>query len=358
MTDFVKFVNSDTVRNYLQQIRYQPTALEAAWLVWQCETISLEEKYTAWQEIIDTLPDCSTDSRTAWLKTTYKESTHAFLQAYIAQQKELTATFYQTDEPAVYHAEYQILPKETCFWREHRNIKESFPTLETTLEAIPENEGNTTYITIYKENSGGELLMAARFLPDHRLAFMDARPGSMCACNMSKDKWALYTGVLYYIGRAFTWENIPLPFHPGDILYNPNMPEGMFCGGAFIAVETKSHLCRGGFFLYDNKPDRICHLYPRLMDCEYYPVEALSECYRIFPLISKFLKRTNIALDPWNFAELINNYHDLLLPPPAVPGDDEAKDNRNEHSISIQVAKLPAGMSFEDFVDLMESDQE
>ena len=47
MIDFLKFVNSDTVRNHLQQIRYQPTALEAAWLTWQCETISLEEKRTA-----------------------------------------------------------------------------------------------------------------------------------------------------------------------------------------------------------------------------------------------------------------------------------------------------------------------
>ena len=47
MIDFTKFVNSNAVRNHLQQIRYQPTALEAAWLVWQCETISLEEKYTA-----------------------------------------------------------------------------------------------------------------------------------------------------------------------------------------------------------------------------------------------------------------------------------------------------------------------
>ena len=47
MIDFTKFVNSNAVRNHLQQIRYQPTAMEAAWLVWQCETISLEEKYTA-----------------------------------------------------------------------------------------------------------------------------------------------------------------------------------------------------------------------------------------------------------------------------------------------------------------------
>ena len=105
----------------------------------------------------------------------------------------------------------------------------------------------------------------------------------MCACNMSKYKWALYNGVLYYIGRVSTWKNIPLPFRSGDILYNPNMPEGMFCGGVFIAVETKSQRCDGGFFLYDNRPDRICHLYPQLIDCEYYPVEALSECYRIFP---------------------------------------------------------------------------
>lgn len=38
--DFLKFVNSNAVRGYLQEIRYQPTSLEAAWLVYQCETAS------------------------------------------------------------------------------------------------------------------------------------------------------------------------------------------------------------------------------------------------------------------------------------------------------------------------------
>ena len=56
--DFLKFVNSNAVRGYLQEIRYQPTSLEAAWLVYQCETASLEEKCAAWREIIETLPDC------------------------------------------------------------------------------------------------------------------------------------------------------------------------------------------------------------------------------------------------------------------------------------------------------------
>lgn len=50
--DFLNFVNSNAVRSYLQEIHCQPTSLEAAWLVCQCETVSLEEKYAAWREIM------------------------------------------------------------------------------------------------------------------------------------------------------------------------------------------------------------------------------------------------------------------------------------------------------------------
>ena len=133
MIDFLKFVNSDTVRNHLQQIRYQPTALEAAWLTWQCETISLEEKCVAWREIIETLPDCPTGSRTMGLKEKYRDSTHAFLQAYITLQEKLVSAFYQTKEPAIYYAEYQILPKGERFWREYSNIQKSFRLIEKLI---------------------------------------------------------------------------------------------------------------------------------------------------------------------------------------------------------------------------------
>lgn len=359
MIDFLKFVNSDTVRNHLQQIRYQPTALEAAWLTWQCETISLEEKCAAWREIIETLPDCPTNSRTMGLKATYRDSTHTFLRAYIAQQEELIGAFYQTDEPTVYYAEYQLLPKGERFWREYRSIREGFPPLESALQTIPKNEGDIIHITIYKENSKGNFLMAARFLPDYRLAFVDARPGSMYAVNMDKDQWALYTGVLYRPNPTSISmkKNFPLPFHSGDFLYNPNMPERIFCGGVFVLSETESRdAC--GYFLRDDKPDTIAALYPRLIDCEYYPVDALSESYRIFPLISKFLKRNHADMDPWAFAEFINDYHDLLLPPPAVPEDAETDIGKNAPFLSIEVAKVPEGMSPEEFINLMENDKE
>ena len=270
----------------------------------------------------------------------------------------MIGAFYQTDEPTVYYAEYQLLPKGERFWREYRSIREGFPTLESALQTIPKNEGDIIHITIYKENSNGDFLMAARFLPDYRLAFVDVRPGSMYAVNMDKDQWALYTGVLYRPNPTSISmkKNFSLPFHSGDVLYNPNMPEGMFCGGVFVLAETESHdAC--GYFLCDDKPDTIAALYPRLLDCEYYPADALSESYRIFPLISKFLKRNHAALDPLAFTKFINDYHDLLLPP-AEPEDDEADTGKNGPFLSVEVAKVPEGMSLEEFIDLMENDEE
>ena len=139
--DFLKFVNSNAVRNHLQEICYQPTSLEAAWLVYQCETASLEEKCAAWREIIETLPDCPTGSRTRGLKPEHRDSVHTFLQAYIEQQETLATAFMQADEPAVYKVQCQLLPKGERFWRQWRRIDEEFSTLEACMQAVPRDEG-------------------------------------------------------------------------------------------------------------------------------------------------------------------------------------------------------------------------
>ena len=61
--------------------------------------------------------------------------------------------------------------------------------------------------------------MAAKFLPDHRLAFTEPRPGSLYAMSMEKSEWAVYTGLLYPAGPSEQTLNFPLPFRPGDLLY-------------------------------------------------------------------------------------------------------------------------------------------
>ena len=357
--DFLKFVNSNAVRGYLQEIRYQPTSLEAAWLVYQCETASLEEKCAAWREIIETLPDCPTGSRTRGLKPEHRDSVYTFLQAYIAQQEQLAAAFLQADEPAVYDLQYQFLPKGERFWRQWRMADEDFPTLEACLQAVPRDEGEVRQITVRKYNAEGDFLMAAKFLPDHRLAFAEPRPGSLYAINMKESEWAVYTGVLYSVGTSQRTLNFPLPFRPGDLLYNPNSPEATFCGGVFVAAQTDSYCHRLGFFQWENQPDKIIPLVSRIMDCEYYPAEALTERHRLLSLLSEFLKGKQCS---WDFcrdlANLLTAYHDLLLPPPADSKEAKAGAGEHKHALTVEIVMASEGVDEDDLCDWDEETEE
>lgn len=353
MMDFLHFVNSSAVRSYLQEIRYQPTALEAAWLAYQCEFLSLEEKCAAWREIIDTIPDCPTGSRTSGMKPEHRDSMHTFLQAYIAQQEKLAAAFMQADEPAIYDVQYHLLPKGERFWRQWRKIDEDFPTLEACLQAVPQDEGEIKQLTVSKYNTKGDFLMAAEFLPDRRLASAEPRPGSLYAMNMEKSEWAVYTGVLDPVGNSHQMLNFPLPFHPGDLLYNPNNPEATFCGGVFVAAQTDSYCHCLGFFQWENQPDKIIPLISRIMDCEYYPAEALTERHRLISLLSEFLKGKH---SPWDFADFLINYHDLLLSPPAA--SEKRNDSENKIFLSVEIAKVPEETDENDFLDWVEEMEE
>lgn len=353
--DFLNFVNSNAVRGYLQESCYQPTALEAAWLVYQCETASLEEKCAAWLEIMETLPDCPTNSRTQGIKPEHRDSVHTFLQAYIAQQEQFAAAFRQADEPAVYDLQYQFLPKGERFWRQWRTVDENFPTLEACLQAVPQDEGEVRQITVRKYNAEGDFLMAAKFLPDHRLAFAEPRPGSLYAMSMEKSEWAVYTGVFGFI-RISRWTlNFPLPFRPGDLIYNPNYPEAA-CGGLCVTARTDFH-CVG--FFQSEDPNKISVFIPRIMDCEYYPAEALTERHRSLSLLSEFLKGKQWDWNfCWDFAAFLTGYHDLLLPSPADSEEKKADDRENKIFLSVEIKKVPEGTDEDDSCDWDEEMEE
>ena len=290
--DFLNFVNSNAVRSYLQEIRYQPTSLEAAWLVYQCETASLEEKCAAWREIIETLPDSPTNSRTRGVKPEHRDSVHTFLGAYIAQQEQLATAFMQTDESAVYDLQYQLLPKGELFWRQWHTVDEDFPALEACLQAVPRDEGKVRQITIRKYNAEGDFLMAAKFLPDYRLAAVEPKSGSLYAIeNMEFDEWALYS--VFHMVHLGSGLHFPLPFQPNDLLYSPGSPdttEPTISEGVFIAEQMGSYHMQWGFFLHEEDPNCIRRLFPPIMNCEYYPPEALTKQQRLLSFLYNLLK--------------------------------------------------------------------
>lgn len=290
--DFLKFINSNAVRNHLQELEYQPTAMEAAWLVYQCETLSQEEKYAAWQEIIDTMPDCPSYRHTAGLKQEYEDSTHAFLRAYIAQQKKLTSVFLQTDDSAIYKVQYQFVPNGEQFLRHWCKIDGDFPTLTACLQAVPQNNGDVKRIVIKQYNTAGAFLMAARFLPDHRLAAVEPKSGSLYAIeNMEFDEWALYS--VFHMVHLGSGLHFPLPFQPNDLLYSPGNPdatEPTITEGVFIAEWPEPYHTERGFFQHKENPNCISCLVPPIMNCEYCPPEVLTKQQCLLSRIYNLLK--------------------------------------------------------------------
>ena len=57
--DFVEFINSEDVKQYVRETDYQLSSQEAAFVVWQSKNTPLEERFAAWEEIIETMPDSS-----------------------------------------------------------------------------------------------------------------------------------------------------------------------------------------------------------------------------------------------------------------------------------------------------------
>ena len=87
--DISSFINSKDIKKYHRDIGYKYNSLEAAWLVYQCNSITFDKKHEAWQWIIDNKPDMEVKEcgRSAYHLT--EESIHKILLEYM----ELENTF-------------------------------------------------------------------------------------------------------------------------------------------------------------------------------------------------------------------------------------------------------------------------
>ncbi len=96
--DAFRFINSKDIRNYLNEINYTFTPVEMAWLIWKCEHITLKEKQDAWQDIIDTLPDCPVDCSFQKIS-----SLHKFLKDTITLENKMIDDFCKNEKDTVYY---------------------------------------------------------------------------------------------------------------------------------------------------------------------------------------------------------------------------------------------------------------
>lgn len=309
--DIFRFINSKDIREHLRSIGYEFNSLEAAWLIYQCHDATIDEKHKAWNELIETMPDCPIEKR---LNTIAQDSLHAFLRQYMTLEDKYMNEFcderhadtFNDDKPFVYKIKYIYEDGTENGW------DTVFSCLNALYESIMEPEEDVISIQCTK--------MQIDRLDSRQIAYLNPSfeflrldPG-----RIDSDKeWDLFGGVFDGL-----WFEFPTPFQKGDIVWNPDQPEG-FCAGPFVITgvclddiesdKTKenirkdgdsSDMCAGGFFL--NEDGSIYgECMSNYMDLEFYNKE-LTGSKRTLTALSNFLKD---EIDPALFARA---YHQII----------------------------------------------
>ena len=106
--NYYRFLDSRDIRNYLENMEYPLSTPEAAYLVWQCHNATLEEKFSAWEEIAKTMPDCPIPRRPRMTGDVL--SVHQFLRDYMDLEKNRLESFTQ-GENCVFGVDFFLRPK-------------------------------------------------------------------------------------------------------------------------------------------------------------------------------------------------------------------------------------------------------
>ena len=213
-----QFIDSVDIRNYLQEIHYEFTAPETAFLIYRSRRAAIHEKFSAWQEIIDTMPDCSMEER---INMEAIPSFHRFLAEYIAILKDLLEQF-SRQEDAVYT--YAFYEKEgRCFrsgskaggefeWVEEGNYFQDF---QTALSHLRKN---------YPEESFEKVRFTKQFFSgaddsDQKKLFLEMNP-DLEILSINEQGALKDSQPDLFVAFEGMWFSFPTPFRRGDILIN------------------------------------------------------------------------------------------------------------------------------------------
>lgn len=309
--DIFRFVNSKDIREYLRDIGYEFNSLEAAWLIYQCRDATIDEKHKAWNELIETMPDCPIAER---LNTVPQDSLHTFLRQYMELEDKFMNEFcgakragtFNEDKSFVYKFKYIYNDGTECDWD---TVFSCFDALHETITEPGDNviSIQCTKMRIDRLNSRQIAYLTPSF------DFLRIDPGRIVSDKERDLFWSVFDGL---------WFEFPTPFQKGDIVWDPEQPEGI-CAGPFVTTGVcldgieddrvkenlrnngdSSDMCAGGFFL--NEDGSIYgECMSNYMNLEFYDKELMG-LKRTLIALSSFLKD---EIDPALFARA---YHQII----------------------------------------------
>lgn len=239
--DILRFVNSTAVREHLRNIGHEFTAAQAAYLIDNCRSATIEGKIDAWREIVETMPDC--DFLT--IVNCHLQnggSMHEAIRKHIEKTQSDLRAFMDPEDDGKKHLYFpawsqwkSILNKDDegnhSWLYEPNKLRSTFgpinncvlpipcSTFESCIEYLKEDHsyfGNTyDRHKIIKMQIDDRWHSAHEFVNDIEPVnfslewlIVDENYSPMCI-NMD---W-------YYMGFDYMLPDIPIPFKSGDIVY-------------------------------------------------------------------------------------------------------------------------------------------
>lgn len=219
--NYIDFVNSKDVANHMREVGYQPTGAEASYLVYRNLAASLSEKFDAWEEIIDTMPDEKLPIAPGfWSDPDGPLSLHAFLREYVdAQQTQLGLFANDADS-------YDCISTAGSQWAEGLGSFDSMGEAMAFLQSL-EMDDKESEIILVKFGKG-----------ENDVPHLILRPDLTPLCVADTDGLPQR---LHEIDAAFDAMQLrlPHPFEPGDVLIECRGPWQEPSAESFVADESR-----------------------------------------------------------------------------------------------------------------------
>ena len=307
--DIYSYINSKDVREYLRSIDHKFNAAEAAWIVNRRVGLSLDEKIAAWNEIMDTMPDCRLESPYRSGETV--DSFYSLLKAYIDLIKAYLEDFRMCGEKEYYeyYHEYERRPR-SIFHHYFGPYSSYDECISSIREDIKNSKGIVGY-SIRKSKFGEHEPMFCKFSHDGILLDVEGRD------LKGYDKDEHYRITYLFINM---WPDIPIPFKKGDLLRYASrecQPDEK------LTVMNDLRTCSKDDVDIFGEEDKVKHLFGYYqtnigslyekptwghhIDFEYCPEDSLKGSEKILVSLSHYLKG-EIPLECF-----VNDYHLIML---------------------------------------------
>lgn len=351
--DILSFVNSKDIRKHLQDIGYECSPLEAAWLIYQCKSATVEERHAAWNELIATMPDCPVRHGRSSRGDTYRldyPSLHQLLRDFMRLEERVIRDFREDTvspggKPFVFRLKYYY--REECEYNDrYYHSKTLYSSYQKALAAM-EVYDDVGEIAVEKFELDSDHRCQELFLTTAR-KILSIDP----ACVLTDEELDL-SCVFDWL-----WFEFPTPFKKGDIVYDRRRAvHGPLCSGPFVMSDdgalgwlSEPHrerllesgdttdMCTGGYFMDEDGCLYSETSNSNYMDLEYFPVEQLTGAQRTLKALGNFLKgEIDVVLFARAYHQIrIANYAEGAMPRDytdegmILAGLREAKEESNE----------------------------